>query len=166
MLSVFLNISSLFGISIEVYFILIILGIPTFYFWRWLFKKFIAVDRTRKIVTWIATIVLTPCIYVGIIALWVFSITYYPSNKFDKQKWVDDKEKRYELSNDIIESKMLLGKTKTEVRQLLGDDADNKDSIDVWTYGLGIRPELFNIDGSYLLIEFKNNHVVNVEQHK
>ena len=67
---------------------------------------------------------------------------------------------------DIIQSKMLLGKTKNEVRNILGDNSDNKDSFNVWTFGLGVRPELFNIDDSYLEIEFQNDKVVNVEQHK
>jgi hypothetical protein len=161
-----LDIPVIFGLSIEVYFILIALGIPTFFFWRWLFKKYIRVDKTRKIWTWLATILLTPCIYIGIILLWIFSVSYYPNRDFDKQKWFDDKDKRYELSKDIIGSKMLIGKSKVQVRQLLGDEADNKDSLNVWTFGLGIRPELFNIDDSYLQVEFDNEKVINVEQHK
>ena len=35
---------------------------------------------------------------------WIFSISYYPSKDFDRQKWISDKEKRYELSEEIIES--------------------------------------------------------------
>ncbi len=160
-----LDIPVIFGLSIEVYFILIILGIPTFFFWRWVFKKYIKVDRTRKVLTWLATIILTPCIYVGLILLVFFSISYYSKHDFDRQKWFADKDKRYELSNDIIESKMLIGKSKSQVRQLLGGE-DNSDSLNVWTFGLGIRPELFNIDDSYLQVEFKDDKVVNVEQHK
>jgi hypothetical protein len=160
-----LDIPVLFGVSIEVYFILIILGIPTFFIWSWIFKKYIRVDRTRKIWTWAATILLTPCIYVGLIMLWVFSVSYYPNHDFEKQKWVNDKDKRYELSKDIIESKMLIGKSKAQVRQILGDE-DNYDSLNTWTFGLGIRPELFNIDDSYLQVEFDSGKVVNVEQHK
>jgi hypothetical protein len=160
-----LDIPTIFGLSIEVYLILIILGIPTFFFWRWLFKKYITVDRNRKILTWLATIILTPCIYIGLGLLWIFSISYYPKRDFDKQEWFNDKDERYELSRNIIESKMLIGKSKTQIRQLLGDE-DNSDSLNIWTFGLGIRPELFNIDDSYLQVEFKNDKVVNVEQYK
>ncbi len=160
-----LFIPTLFGLSIEVYFILIILGIPTFFFWRWLFKKYIRVDSTRKISIWIATIILTPLIYVGIVMFIIFCISYYPSHGFDRQKWLTDKEKRYELSEDLIKSKILIGKSKAEVRQLLGDETDNQDKFDIWDFGLGYRPELFNIDPDYLQIEFKNNKVLNVEQH-
>jgi amino acid transporter len=160
-----LDIPVLFGVSIEVYFILIILGTPAFFIWRRIFKKYIKVDRTRKIWTWAATLLLTPMIYVGLVMIWVFSISYYPNHDFDKQKWGDDLDKRYELSKDIIDSKMLIGKSKAQVRQILGNE-DNSDSLNTWVFGLGVRPELFNIDDSYLQVEFDNGKVVNVEQHK
>ena len=161
-----LDIPVFFGVSIEVYFILISLSIPTFFIWRWLLKKYIKVDRPRKIATWTATIIATPLIYIGLISLWIYSISYYPNQDFNKQKWFGDKEKRYELSKDIISSKMLIGKTKLQVRQILGDEDDNKESFNVWTFGLGVRPALFNIDDSYLQVEFNSNKVVTVEQHK
>ena len=160
-----LFIPELFGVSIEVYFILLLLGASTFFFWRWLFKKYVKVDRTRKIATWSATILLTPMIYIGITMLWVFSINYYPSHAFDRQKWFADKEKRYELSKDIIETKMLIGKTKDEVRLILGDDGGT-DEQDYWSYYLGFRPQLFGIDPDVLDIEFKHGKVIKVGQHE
>ncbi|MFB9865502.1 hypothetical protein [Rufibacter immobilis] len=75
------------------------------------------------------------------------------------------KEKRYELSADIIDSKMLLGKTKPEVRQLLGDEG-NTDLSDHWNYYLGFRPGFANIDPDVLDIEFKDGKVVKVGQHE
>lgn len=155
----------IFGLSIEVYFILIILGIPAFFFWRWLFKNFIKVGRTRQIYTWAATIILTPLIYVTIVLLIIYFISYYPSRNFDRKKWLTDKEKRYELSQDLIKSKILIGKSKIEVKQFLCDKEDNQDQFDTWDFGLGYRPGLFNIDPDYLEIEFKNKKVINVEQH-
>ncbi len=95
----------------------------------------------------------------------IYSITYYPKYSFDKNKWMNDKEERYELSGDLIKSKMLLGKTKQEVIQLLGDEGKTNDE-NTWNYKLGFRPELFNIDPDYLEIEFKDNMVVEVIQHE
>lgn len=165
-MSKLLDIPVFFGVSIEVYFILIFLVIPTYFIWRRLLKKYIKVDRTRKVATWAATIIATPLIYVGLILLCIFSISYYPNRDFNKQKWFDNQDKRYELSKDIITSKMLIGKTKLQVRQILGDEGENKESFNVWTFGLGVRPKLFNIDDSYLQVEFDSNKVVNVQQHK
>jgi hypothetical protein len=160
-----LYISTLFGVGIEVYFILLALGIPTFFIWRWLFKKIIKVDKTRKIATWTATLIATPLIYIGIIMLWLFSISYYPTHDFDQEKWFANKETRYELSEDIIESEMLIGKTKSEVRQILGDEG-NTDESNNWNYYLGFRPGFVIIDPDVLDIEFKDGKVVKVGQHE
>jgi hypothetical protein len=153
------------GISIEVYFIILILAIPTFYIWRWIFKKHIEDKNKLNITTLVATIIATPLIYVGIIMLWIFSISYYPSKEFDKQKWISDKEKRYELSKEIIESEMLIGKTKSEVKQILGNE-ENDENSDLWNYYLGFKPGLFGIDPDVLDIEFKNGKVIKVGQHE
>jgi len=160
-----LYIPTILGVSIEVYFILFVLGFPTFFLWRWLLKKFIKVDRIRKIASWVATLIATPLIYIGIIVLLFFIMSYYPTHDFDKEKWFTDEEKRYEMSDNIIESNMLIGKTKTEIQQILGD-GHNSDQSDGWYYYLGYRPGFANIDPDVLYIEFKNGKVIKVEQHK
>lgn len=154
-----------FGVSIEVYLILIVLGIPTFFIWRFLFKKFIKAERTRKIATWTATLITIPLIYAAIVMLWILSMSYYPTHDFDKEKWFSDKETRYELSEDIIESEMLIGRTKSEVRQILGNE-NNSDQSDHWSYYLGFRPGLFSIDPDVLNIEFRDGKVIRVQQHE
>ena len=154
-----------FGISIEVYFIILILAIPTFLIFRWIFKKQIKDRKKLNITSLMATIIATPLIYFLIIMLWIFSISYYPSKDFDRQKWISDKEKRYELSEEIIESEMLIGKTKAEVKQILGDE-QNADDSDLWNYYLGYKPQLFGIDPDVLDIEFKNGIVIKVGQHE
>ena len=160
-----LFIPEFFGVSIEVYFFILILAIPTFFLWRWIFRKFIIDKKKINIATWTATIIATPLIYIGIVMLWIFSISYYPSNDFDREKWLNDKEKRYELSEGIIDSKMLIGKTKIEVKQILGDE-ENSENSDLWNYYLGYRPQLFGIDPDILDIEFKEGKVIRVGQHQ
>lgn len=159
------HLPSLFGASIEVYIILLILGVPVFFLWRWLLSKFIKGQRIRTAMTWIITSITTPVLYVGIVMLLIFGVSYHPSYSFDKEKWFANKRKRYELSEDIIERKMLLGKTKSEVRQLLGDEGNSNES-DHWFYQLGLRPGLFNIDPDVLDIEFSNGKVSSVQQYE
>src|ERR1019366_9052821 len=125
------------------------LGTPSFFFWRGLFKKYIKTDRKRRIITWLTTIFATPIIYVGVCFLILYSITYYPNRDFDKGRWDTDTTKRYELSKSIINSKILIGKSKPEVIKLLGT-GQNSEGDDTWYYDLGYRPELFNIDPSTL----------------
>jgi hypothetical protein len=161
-MKIFLYIPLLFSVSIEVYYILFMLGIPTFFFWRWLFKKWIKVDQTRKIATWIATILVTPLIHIGMVIGIINILCYYPSKEFDQQKWLTEKDKRYELSEDIIETNLLIGKTHEEVRQLLGDESNNNQSND-WIYFLGWPPSVFGNDAPEALrIEFEDDKVVKV----
>lgn len=162
---IFLFIPELFGVSIEVYFIILILSISTFYIWRSIFRKYLIDKQKQKIATWIATIIATPLIYIGLVILWIFSISYYPSNDFDRQKWLNNKEKRYEFSKEIIESKMLIGKTKAEVKAILGDEG-NSESSDLWNYYLGFRPQLFGVDPDVLDIEFEKGKVIKALQHQ
>jgi hypothetical protein len=139
------------------------LGIPTFFFWRWLFKKWIKVDQTRKIATWITTILSTPLIFIGMVIVIIGILCYYPSRAFDQQKWLTEKDTRYELSEDIIETNMLVGKTHEEVRQLLGDDDNNNNQSNHWTYYLGWPPSIFGNDiPEALRIEFEDDKVVDV----
>jgi len=158
-----LHIPSIFGISLEVYIILIILGIPVFFIWRWVFSRYIKTERTRKIATWTATIFTTPLLYIGIFLLLFYAMTYYPSHEFDRMKWSSDMEKRYEMSQDIIDSKMLIGKTKSEVKQLLGDSND-PDGDNNWSYYLGMKPGIISIDPDILEIEFKDEKAIKVWQ--
>ena len=151
--------------SIEVPFIIILLAIPLYFFWRWLLKKFIKNERNRKIATWVITICSAPILYVLLIILWIFIISYYPSYDFNKKEWLADKETRYELSEDIIESQILIGKTKQQVREILGND-ENKEEDNYWQYYLGFKPTLFAIDPDILRVEFKNGKVINVQQIK
>lgn len=149
----------------EIYILLFILSIPTYYVCSWLIKKLIKVEKTRKIVTWTATIIVTPLVLIAIAIIILTSLYYYPTYKFDKQKWKSNIEKRYELSEDIIESKLLIGKSKIEVQELLGQ-GNNSIESDHWTYYFGLRPGLMNIDPDILDIEFKEGKVIKIRQYE
>ena len=154
----------LFGISIEVYVIVPLLGIPVFFLWRGVFRKS-RQKLTTKIGIWLLTIITAPMIYVCIMIIALLVMDYYPNRDFVKQQWLTNKDKRYEYSKDIIQSKILIGKTKKEVKQILGDDS-NSGTSDDWYYDLGYRPELANIDPDNLEITFKNGRVNDVVQHE
>ena len=157
---------TLFGFSIEVYFINLALAIPTFLLLRWLTNKLVnSNNQLRQILPWIGTIVLTPIIYVSIVFIWIFSISYYPDRTFDKATWKQKPYERYELTQDVIESELLIGLTKDEVTELLGNyDYTYDDSH--WAYDIGHVPGLFNIDPSVLDVYFENERVVRVAQHE
>lgn len=160
-----LHIPAIFGVDIDVYILLIILGIPVFFIWRWILKKFIEDNKRRTITTWIVTIITTPFVYAGMIVFILLAMSYYPTHSFNKAEWLENQEKRYQLSDDIIGSNMLIGKTKAEVKQILGDEG-NPDESDHWTYHLGYKPGFISIDPDVLDIDFKDGKVVKVGQHE
>lgn len=147
--------------DISVYFILTIIGVPIFFIWRWLLRRLAVVEKIRKVFVWSATIITTPLIYCGFI--WLM-FCYYPEHNFSKEEWQIDKEKRYEFSENIINSKMLIGKSKEEVKQILGDEG-NSNTSDNWSYYIGHIPEVGNIDPNSLCITFKDKKVAKVIQH-
>lgn len=169
---IFLDIPVILGLSIEVYFILLIIAIPTFFFWRWLLKKYIKVDRTRKIATWSATLIVTPIIYVGLIMFFMFGMTYTPSKHFDKSQWLSDKEGRFQMAGDIISSNMLLGKDTNQVKQILGEPTWGSDSIwrhdtvNTWAYDMGMGGGGLGFLFHNLIIKFDKEKVVAVEHAK
>jgi len=160
---ILLNMPELFGIGLEVYIILLVLGTPMFFFWRWLFKH-IKPGSKRLLLTCFATIIGSPIIYLLFIAAFIFCSEYYPNRDFDKKQWLADSTKRYEYSKDIISSKMLIGKTQQQVKQILGDSG-NKDSEATWYYELGYRPQITGIDPDYLEIDFKYGKATEIVQH-
>ncbi len=152
--------------SPEVPIIILILAIPTYFICKWIMKKIkIGNDRNRKFFAIIPTVILSPILYIGCVMIWIFSISYYPTSDFDQNQWNSNVEERYKMSKDIIESKILIGKTREEVIQLLGTDFLNNNESEL-TYELGFVPGLFNIDPDYLDIKLENGIVISVNQYE
>jgi hypothetical protein len=152
--------------SPEVPIIILILAIPVYFLTKWIFKRLkLGNEKNRKYLAIIPTVILSPLLYVGIIMIWIFSVSYYPKTDFNKQKWNENKEERYKMSNDIIKSEILIGKTKEEVIELLGDDFYSYDENHI-AYDLGFVPGLFNIDPDVLDIYFEKSKVIKVGQHE
>jgi hypothetical protein len=152
--------------SIEVPIIIIILAIPTYFICKWIIKRLkIGNDNNRKFIALIPTIILSPIIYFGLVMIWIFSVSYYPTSDFDQNEWKSNIEERYKMSEDIIESEMLIGKNRDEVINILGNNysTNNENRL---SYELGFVPGLFNIDPDYLDIKFENEIVVSVNQYE
>ncbi len=161
-----LNIPSLFGISIEVYFIVALLATPFSFLWRKQFRKFYDSKLSLALVSCLTALV-TAAVFYTALGLVVFAaVSYYPRSEFNKDRWIAEKEKRYELSGDIIESGMLIGKSKKEVKQLLGEDENIEENNDYWKYDLGFVPLAGGIDPDMLDIYFQDGKVIKVGQHQ
>ncbi len=143
--------------------IIILIAIPTYLLFWWLLKKFqFGRVEARKYLALIPTIALIPAIYYGLVFTSIYAITYYPQAYFDPIAWQTNVEERYKMSQDIITSEVLIGKSKKEVIDLLGQDySEDEDRL---SYYLGFAPGI-HIDPEFLLIYFDNGKVVDVKQY-
>jgi hypothetical protein len=146
--------------------VIVFLSLPCFFLWRGLAGRWIKQPVARNIAAGLTTILATPLVYAALVACWVAIASYYPKQEFDRTKWLADKEKRYEMSKDIIDTKLLIGKSKSEVKQLLGEEGSNSNANDDWSYYLGYVPAIFGIDYDVLDIYFEDGKVVRVAQHQ
>ena len=132
-----LEIPVIFGLSIEVYFLLFFIAVPAYFFWRWFFRNRIPSPKKRLRAIWISTLVVTPFIYVGLIAILILIITREPSKSFKQTDWATNKESRFAMGDDIVSSKILINKDTSQIRHILGEptwkDSLNK-NIDSMVY--------------------------------
>ncbi len=97
--------------------------------------------------------------------LLVYNYLYYPNKAFDKKIWNSVVHERYEMSKNIIEKELLIGKSKQEVIQLLGTKEFYTEDNRIM-YTIGHIPSLFNIDPNILCVELENDIVVSVFQYE
>lgn len=78
--------------------------------------------------------------------------------QFDQDIWNTNPLTRYKMSKDIIESNMLIGKTKDEVIMLLGlaeeSSLQGKEHV---IYALGKPPSFFEEEAAKLVVIFENS---------
>ena len=145
------------------YFILIqlILLIPSFYLYRWVLRKtkLTAVKTYSYVFTILFPIILS-WLFITIntkyIAPWI------RSEKFHSQTWKSNDRHRYRMINDILESKILIGKTKEEVISLLGNNTEEGPCTDCIGYSTYEPDQGFSIDHEVLEINFEQNRVTSV----
>lgn len=146
-------------------FIALALAIPILFEWHRALRKKIGHNFVAALAAMLLTAVSISVVYVVVASAFFAMATYYPDDDFDRLRWLAEKEKRFELSEDLIESRMLIGKTKAEVKQLLGDEG-NEEQSNYWQYYLGYRPTIMGIDPDVLDIYFEDGKVTRVEQHQ
>ena len=91
--------------------------------------------------------------------IWLFE------ERFDQDLWQNQPSMRYKLADDLIESELLIDKTKAQVIELLGEPTStvglNKESF---FYKLGKPPSFLESKVEVLHIVFENEKVIEVNQ--
>ena len=88
---------------------------------------------------------------------------------FNSDEWKKmEKIERYRMVDDLISQSSLIGKSNTEVVELLGPDSGKYDSDKDWNdenYYLKYTIRYDDMEGyEVLLVQFRDNKVVNVEK--
>ena len=83
--------------------------------------------------------------------------------RFNQQQWQSERTTRYKLAEDIMESEMLIGKTKKEVIALLGPASPSSlTGSDHLLYYLGKPPSFFEAKEEKIVVVFNENRVIEV----
>lgn len=106
--------------------------------------------------------------YVFSVAGLIYFLTKEKSRDFDKKDWIllnEDIEKRlhrYEMIDDLIDSRVLIDKDSIQVKELLGKPNYKNTNENVWTYEAGTGGG-FGFVYHFLEIYYKKNKVQKIE---
>ena len=135
---------------------------------------FVKTIDDRVWLTFLVSIVITPLVYFyGVYPMINVFSNYHHEKYFSKELWNNKPALRYELSTDIVRSKILIGQSKNEVNNMLGNyewlswDVIKKDhNSNKWNYAMGFEPGAFNSKKECLELTFEHNKVVAVKLYK
>lgn len=132
---------------------------------------FIKTIDKRKWLNILISLVLTPIVYFYVFypLLNIFS-SYHHEKYFNSEIWKVKPALRYEMTNNILKTDTLIGKSKPEIQKLLGtfewlswnDSIKNHDD-NLWNYALGMKPGAMNTKKECMTIIFKNGKVADIE---
>ena len=106
--------------------------------------------------------------YVFSVAGLIYFLTKEKSRDFDKKDWIllnEDIEKRlhrYEMIDDLIDSRVLIDKDSIQVKELLGKPNYKNTNENIWTYEAGTGGGFGFVD-HFLEIYYKKNKVQKIE---
>lgn len=129
------------------------------------------IDNKRKWLNIILALLITPLAYFYIwYPISTIFLPYHHHKQFDSTEWTEKPGLRYEMIDHMITSEYLIGKSKEDVGQLLGqvqwlswNDAKKDFDPDVWNYGLGLIPGAFQDIKEDVEITFVNDKVIQVK---
>jgi len=137
---------------------------------NWIVGKFIKKGISKTIITTVSSITLAPIVYSLFVAIF-FSFIFYenhPESKFNSIKWNENKSDRHHMRKDLIESKLLIGKTKNEVIEILGKPENNfkvgMDTLKNWNYSMGSEGHGMGWKFHNLDLYFKNGKIYSIKK--
>jgi len=142
---------------------IIVLVIFVFYMIRWFLKRYTKINKKLNLVSVVATLIIIPITYVVLVFAFFNGLVYEPKKSFDKESWFAEKNRRFEMRDDIVASGVFIGKNKTEVLEVIGQPEENVIN-NVWKYYLGTSTAIFGVQHNYIILTFNNGKVSNIEK--
>ena len=131
-------------------------------------KNIIKDNYFRIFIGLIISIMFGIIFYVFSVAGLIYFLTKEKSRDFEKKDWIllnEDIEKRlhrYEMIDDLIDSRVLIDKDSIQVKELLGKPNYKNTNENVWTYEAGTGGGFGFVD-HFLEIYYKKNKVQKIE---
>ncbi len=125
-----------------------------------------------QIMAVLTAVVNFPIVFMLMLKITFAFIYWTPDREFNKERWMKSPSQRHEMSKEIIRTGMLIGKTHSEVFELLGEQYDGQsktipaDKYSSVQYNLGFVPGPFNLDPDVLQIDFEDGVAVRVIQYE
>ena len=89
--------------------------------------------------------------------IWLFE------ERFNEDQWASNPSQRYKMVDDLIESQILIDRSKAEVKDILGEPySKSNDDKDIFVYNIGKQPSFFENRREHLLIIFELQKVEEV----
>ncbi len=107
----------MFDFTLQNVVVQLFLAVPLFFLIRWLLNKHTEWKFNKSLASVLLTIIITPLVYLTILRLLFFAFSYEPDRYFTQERWQGRKHKRYYMSRDIIDQKLLIGKDSNQVIQ-------------------------------------------------
>lgn len=135
---------------------------------------FVNTIDNRKWLTILVSLALTPLAYFYMLYPMINIFTnYHHQKRFSVERWHEKPSFRYEMSDDMMASKMLIGKSERAIDSLLGAAEwltykHNLKSHDThkWNYGLGVEPGAFNRYKECMELIFRNDTLSSMSQYQ
>lgn len=93
------------------------------------------------------------------------TLLYHFEEQFDEQLWKYNPLERHKMFDAIVEEKLLIGKSKQQVLEILGQpDSTSTSSQNFLIYFLGKPPSFFASEQKKMIVRFSNNKAVKVAE--
>lgn len=155
-----------FELPVSVYVKLLIVSITVIIFCRWLVKKLTRLGRSKAYAINTTRLIYAGFIYTAFVWLVFKVITYEKRLIFSKDKWMTEKNKRYEMAEDLIQTGIIAGKDSNEVKALIGEPDFRNNTLQIWNYTMGEGGGGLGFMMHYLVIEFAADSVTSIWHQK